>query len=87
MKKLSYLLPFLLAACHIAVVRGRDLVTFHSSEKPAVYVYAILGAFCILLVLFYGLLLSALRKLLARDKAFLSYFRFFLEYFLFMGVF
>ncbi len=77
----------LLAAAHMGLVYGRDMVTFHWPEQPRPYMYGILALFILFTIAFYVLFLEVLYRLYRRDKVFLSYLKYFLLYFVFIGIF
>lgn len=77
----------LLGTLHLLIIRGRACVTFTLPPQPRTYVYGIIClaiAFC---YFFYLICSMALVNLLTKNRAFLSYFKYFLFYFLFMGIF
>ena len=84
---LQIFLAVLLAAAHVGLVSGRDMVTFHWPQNPEPYVYAIPVLFLAVTCLFYYLLLEVAYRLIRKDEVFLSYFKYFLIYFVFMGIF
>lgn len=63
------------------------MVTFTIPENPRLYIYGIIGGAILFCFLFYFLCFTVLQKLLSRDRRFWSYFKYFLGYFAFMGVF
>nr|MBQ8252861.1 hypothetical protein [Lachnospiraceae bacterium] len=87
MKKFKIPLTILCGILHIWIVKNRDLVTFSMPENPRLYIYGIIGGAIVFCFLFYFLFFTVIQKLFERDRKFLSYFKYFLGYFSFMGVF
>ncbi|MCR5283092.1 MAG: hypothetical protein K6E18_06945 [Lachnospiraceae bacterium] len=77
----------LLAAAHIGLVYGRDAVTFHWPDHPEGYMYGIPVLFVLFTVFVYALFLDVIYRLYRRDRVFLSYLKYFLLYFVFIGIF
>ena len=92
-KKTSILKPALailslfLTILHSMLVRGRDLVTFTWTEHSRLYISCIVLLAVLFTYFFYLYVTHALYYIGKKNKTFLSYFRFFIGYFLFMGVF
>ncbi len=87
MKKLRIPLTILFGILHIMIVKNRDMVTFTMPENPRLYVYGIIGGAVLFCFLFYFVFFTALQNLIARDRKFLSYFKYFIGYFAFMAIF
>lgn len=87
MKKFKIPLTILCGILHILIVKNRDMVTFRIPENPRLYIYGIIGLAIGFCFLFYFLFFTTLQKLLSRDQTFFSYFKYFLGYFAFMGIF
>ncbi len=87
MIKLRIPLTILFGILHILIVKNRDIVTFSMPDNPRLYVYGIIGLAVVFCFLFYFIFFTVLQKLLERDREFWSYFKYFLGYFAFMGVF
>lgn len=87
MKKLKAPLTILCGILHILIVKGKDTLIFSAPEAPGLTFYCILGCAILFCFLFYFLFFTLVQKLLARDRVFLSYFKYFLGYFIFMGIF
>ena len=80
-------LSLFLTILHILLVKGRDLVTFTWTEHSRLYIGVIVLLAVLFTYFFYLCLTHTLYYIGKRNKIFLSYFRFFIGYFLFMGVF
>ena len=87
MIKLRIPLTLLFGILHILIVKNRDMVTFSMPDNPRLYVYGIIALAVVFCFLFYFIFFTVLQKLIARDRKFWSYFKYFLGYFAFMGVF
>lgn len=80
-------LSLFLTILHILLVKGRDLVTFTWTEYSRLYIGVIVLLAVLFTYFFYLCLTHTLYYIGKKNKTFLSYFRFFIGYFLFMGVF
>lgn len=80
-------LSLFLTILHILLVKGRDLVTFTWTEHSRLYIGVIVLLAVLFTYFFYLCLTHTLYYIGKKNKTFLSYFRFFIGYFLFMGVF
>lgn len=85
--RIHLIAAFFLSVLHIYIVKGRDMVTFTLPSPTRPYVYAIIALAVVFCYLFYLIVGICLGKLLKRDKSFLGYFKYFLLYFAFMGIF
>ncbi len=83
----KYILPLILMCLHIALVFGRDRVTFHAPAEKGGLFYVCLLLFVLFTYGFYFVAEQVLIRLIRKDEVFLSYFKYFLGYFVFMGVF
>ena len=79
-------LSLFLTILHILLVKGRDLVTFTWTEHSRLYIGVIVLLAVLFTYFFYLCLTHTLYYIGKKNKTFLSYFRFFIGYFLFMGV-
>ena len=80
-------LSLFLTILHVLLVKGRDLVTFTWTEHSRLYIGVIVLLAVLFTYFFYLCLTHTLYYIGKKNKTFLSYFRFFIGYFLFMGVF
>lgn len=83
------LLAFLLTAVHFLIIKSRDaaIFSFPSGGRRLLFAYGCVILAALVCFCFYAFLLHVIRKLISKDEAFLSYFRYFLFYFVFMGFF
>lgn len=85
--RLYLFVALLFTILHICIVKNRDMVTFSLQTPARLYVYVILAAAVLFCYLFYLTFCISVKKLIKKDADFLSYFKYFIGYFAFMGIF
>lgn len=82
-----FLSAFFLSVLHLFIVKGRDMVTFTIEPANRLFAFAIIGLTVVFCYLFYFIFSLCMWKLWKKDPLFLGYLKYFLIYFIFMGLF